>query len=107
MRRYLIDYARGRPDAKFVALDGLENLLPSDKGKLELALEIDRLLEDMSTVQPEWCTVVELKFFLGLTDDEAAEAMGLRLRTMQRMWRDARQWLFERAELLRAGHNPG
>src|SRR5579863_9435263 len=30
MRRYLIDHARGRPDAEFVALEGLENLLPSD-----------------------------------------------------------------------------
>jgi RNA polymerase sigma factor (TIGR02999 family) len=107
MRRYLIDYARGRPHAKVVALEGLENLVPSDQGQLELAVEIDRLLEELTVAQPEWCTVVELKFFLGLTDEEAADAMGLRLRTMQRMWRDARQWLFERTELQRAGHNPG
>jgi RNA polymerase sigma factor (TIGR02999 family) len=105
MRRYLIDYARGRPHAKVVALEGLENLVPSDQGQLELAVEIDRLLEELTVAQPEWCTVVELKFFLGLTDEEAADAMGLRLRTMQRMWRDARQWLFERTELQRAGHN--
>lgn len=105
MRRYLIDHARGRPNAQVVGLDGLENLLPSERGKLEQAVEIDRLLEELTTVQPEWCTVVELKFFLGLTDDEAAEAMGVKLRTLQRMWRDARQWLFERAELQRAGHN--
>jgi RNA polymerase sigma factor (TIGR02999 family) len=105
MRRYLIDYARGRPHAKHVALEGLENLVPSDESKLELAVEIDRLLEELMLVQPEWCTVVELKFFLGLTDEEAADAMGLRLRTLQRMWRDARQWLFERSELQRAGHN--
>jgi ECF sigma factor len=31
----------------------------------------------------------------GLTNDEAAEAVGMKLRTMQRMWSDARQWLFE------------
>src|SRR5262245_20392861 len=29
MRRYLIDYARGRPNTQFVALEGLENLLPA------------------------------------------------------------------------------
>jgi DNA-directed RNA polymerase specialized sigma24 family protein len=38
---------------------------------------------------------VELKYFLGLTDDEAAEVLGVKLRTMQRMWLEARQWLFE------------
>ena len=39
-----------------------------------------------------------MKFFLGLTDDEAAEAMGVKLRTMQRTWSDARKWLFTRME---------
>jgi DNA-directed RNA polymerase specialized sigma24 family protein len=42
--------------------------------------------------------VVEVKYFLGLTDEEAADALGLKLRTMQRMWRDARQWLFEQTD---------
>ena len=32
------------------------------------------------------------------TDDEAAEALGIKLRTFQRGWRDARQWLFERLD---------
>lgn len=35
--------------------------------------------------------LVEMKFFLGLTDEEAAEAMGVKLRTMQRSWSDARR----------------
>ena len=47
MRRHLIDYARGRPDAEFVELAGLENLLPVNSAKTELALHIDRLLEKM------------------------------------------------------------
>src|SRR5579863_5817467 len=37
MRRYLIDHARGRPNAEFVALEGIENLLPASSVKLELA----------------------------------------------------------------------
>ncbi|MBC8167677.1 MAG: RNA polymerase subunit sigma-70 [Bryobacteraceae bacterium] len=98
MRRYLIDHARGRPHARFTGLDGLENFIPSERAKLDLALEIDRLLEDMAETQPDWCTLVELKFFLGFTDNEAADAMGLKLRTMQRMWLDARHWLFDRTE---------
>jgi len=103
MRRYLIDHARGRPQAEFVPLEGLEALLPADKAKIDLALTIDGLLDKLSEVQPDWSTLVEMKFFLGLTDDEAADALGIKLRTMQRMWRDARQWLFERAESQRGG----
>jgi RNA polymerase sigma factor (TIGR02999 family) len=98
MRRYLIDHARGRPDAEFVALEGIENLLPGNAAKLDLAVTVDRLLEQLADDKPEWCTLVEVKFFLGLTDEEAAETLGLKLRTMQRMWRDARQWLFEHLE---------
>ena len=40
--------------------------------------------------------LVEMKVFLGLTDEEAAEAMGLKLRSTQRAWADARRWLFVR-----------
>jgi RNA polymerase sigma-70 factor (ECF subfamily) len=98
MRRYLIDHARGRPNAEFVALEGLENLLPADSAKVDLAITVDRLLTELAKTQPEWCSLVEVKYFLGLTDDEAADALGIKLRSMQRMWRDARQWLFEHSE---------
>jgi hypothetical protein len=37
MRRYLIDPARGRPNAELVAMQGLENLLPADSAKADLA----------------------------------------------------------------------
>jgi DNA-directed RNA polymerase specialized sigma24 family protein len=98
MRRYLIDHARGRPNAEFVAVEGIENLLPASSAKLDVAVTIDRLLEQLAKTKPEWCTLVEVKYFLGLTDEEAAEMLGLKIRTMQRMWRDARQWLFEQME---------
>lgn len=98
MRRYLIDHARGRPNAEFIALDGIENLLPGRASNLDLAVTMDRLLEQLADAKPEWCTLAELKYFLGLTDEEAAETLGLKVRTMQRMWRDARQWLFEHME---------
>jgi RNA polymerase sigma-70 factor, ECF subfamily len=98
MRRYLIDHARGRPHADVLPLDDLEQFLPAQTGKLHLAITVDRLLDDLAKLEPEWCMVVEMKYFLGLTDDEAAEAMNVKLRTMQRMWRDSRQWLFTRME---------
>jgi RNA polymerase sigma factor (TIGR02999 family) len=107
MRHYLIDYARGRPDAEFIALDGMENLFPAASAKVDLAITLDRLMDQLAETHPDWGTVVELKYFLGLTDEEAAEMLGLKVRTMQRMWRDARQWLFERMESGDAGKSAG
>jgi RNA polymerase sigma factor (TIGR02999 family) len=98
MRRHLIDHARGRPSGEFVPLEGFENILPADSGKIDVALAVDRLLDELAQTKPEWSMLVEMKFFLGLTDDEAAEAMGVKLRTMQRTWNDARRWLYTRME---------
>jgi DNA-directed RNA polymerase specialized sigma24 family protein len=105
MRRYLIDYASARPDGDMVALEGIKDMLPADSAKLDLALTVDRLLDQLAETKPEWCMLVEVKFFLGLTDEEAAETLGIKLRSMQRMWRDARQWLFERTEPPNAGQH--
>jgi RNA polymerase sigma factor (TIGR02999 family) len=69
MRRYLIDHARGRPKADFIALEGIEDLLPAGSPKAELALTVDQLLDELAKVEPEWCQVVEVKYFLGLTDE--------------------------------------
>ena len=98
MRRHLIDHARGRPSEEFVALEGFENILPADSGKIDLAITVDRLLDELAETKPEWSMLVEMKFFLGLTDEEAAEAMGVKLRTMQRTWSDARRWIYTRME---------
>jgi RNA polymerase sigma factor (TIGR02999 family) len=97
IRRYLIDRARGRAGREMMGLEKLEAILPGSSEKLELVLLIDRLLDRMAQHNPEWCTLVELKYFMGMSDEETAEAMGIKLRSMQRMWRDARHWLFEKA----------
>src|SRR5262249_30003877 len=98
MRRHLIDHARARPDANFQTLDNMKEFLSAKTDKMEVAITVDRLLNDLEETNPEWCRLVEVKYFLGLTDEEAAEALGMKLRTMQRMWLDARQWLFERKD---------
>ena len=107
MRRYLIDHARGRPRAEFVALGGMEDILPADSIKMDVAISVDSLLDQLAQIKPEWCTLVEVKFFLGLTDEEAAEMLGMKLRSMQRIWRDAREWLFEHMESGRAKQSAG
>ena len=97
MRRYLIDYARGRPRAKLVPLGDLD--IPAiPASQRDLAIAIDRLLEDLAREDPEACSIVELKFFLGLTDDEASAALNIPVRSLQRRWQTAREWLFRRLE---------
>jgi RNA polymerase sigma factor (TIGR02999 family) len=98
MRRHLIDYARARPKAGFVALDDVQAGLHVDTAKLDEAITLNRLLDELEQVHPEWCQVVDVKYFLGMTDEEAAGALGIKLRTLQRIWFEARSWLFEKME---------
>ena len=98
MRRHLIDLWRAQPNVDMIGLDNLENVLPAGSTKFDAAIALSQLLEQLEKVDPALSNLVELKFFLGLTDEEAANVLGIRLRTMQRMWRDARRWLFERME---------
>ena len=106
MRRHLVDHARARQGAHFVPLGGeLEMAMAGDQ--VDIAIAVDQLLERLAEYKPQWCTVVEVKFFLGLTDEEAAASLGMNPRTLQRIWRDARQWLFERMGTSGAGQSAG
>jgi RNA polymerase sigma factor (TIGR02999 family) len=96
MRRFLIDYARPRDGRVKLPLDELGIVARNED--MELAVEVDRLLQELEIADPQKCAVVELKFFLGLTDNEAADVLHVPLRTVQRRWRDARKWLFDRLE---------
>ena len=98
MRHYLIDLARARPDVDLIGLESLEQVLPGGSAKVDVAIGLGRLLGQLEKENPAWCHLVELKFFLGLTDEEAANVLEIKLRSMQRMWRDARRWLYERME---------
>jgi RNA polymerase sigma factor (TIGR02999 family) len=96
IRRLLIDHARARTKPELVPLISSRDLPPDRATQIELAIAVDRLLDELQGSHPEWCSIVELKYFIGLTDEETAEAVGLRLRTVQRLFSDARRWLFER-----------
>jgi len=96
MRRYLIDHARDRPDAEIVPVADFPESVRHRRSQLEWAIAIDLLLEEMGRSFPKQRTVVELKFYLGFTDSEAAETLNLPLRSLQREWFLARRWLFER-----------
>jgi DNA-directed RNA polymerase specialized sigma24 family protein len=96
MRHLLIDHARARTKQEVIPLISSRDLPPGPAGQIELAIAVDRLLDELEASHPEWCSIVELKYFVGLTDEETSQTLGLRLRTMQRQFSDARRWLFER-----------
>jgi RNA polymerase sigma factor (TIGR02999 family) len=96
MRRYLIDYARARPHVDFLPMEGLPDHVLGSHSRLELAVAVDALLDELEQESRQRCNIVELKFFLGLTDEEAAHCLNLTLHTLQREWARARRWLFER-----------
>jgi RNA polymerase sigma factor (TIGR02999 family) len=95
MRRYLIDHARPMR-VNFLHLEGLPERIAGTRTPLELAITIDRLLDELEKESQQRREVVELKFFLGLTDSETADALNLTLHTVQREWYRARLWLFNR-----------
>jgi RNA polymerase sigma factor (TIGR02999 family) len=96
MHRLLIDYARSRPSVRFVAMDGVPELIQHNRTPLEVQVALSSLLDELEAESPQKRTIVDLKNVLGLTDEEVAEALGLKLRTVQREWHDARIWLFKR-----------
>jgi RNA polymerase sigma factor (TIGR02999 family) len=106
MRRILIDNARRKQAEKhgggWQRQDLLEAELAIDSTGDEL-FAVDAALSRLASREPVIARLVELRFFAGLTLEEAAECLGLAQRTAYRHWAYARAWL--RRELDRT--NPG
>jgi RNA polymerase sigma-70 factor (ECF subfamily) len=103
MRRCLVDYARARPPVQFVSLEEVNGRRPEGRSAIEDAVAVDLVLDELRTAQPEMATIIDMKVFLGFTDEETCEALDLPLRSMQRLYQKAREWLFRR---LYAQHAP-
>jgi RNA polymerase sigma factor (TIGR02999 family) len=97
MRRILIEQARRKKSLRRggefsrIELDAADLSEPSPTSQSYLAL--DEALTKLSDVDAEAATLVKLRFFAGLTVDEAAEALGVSSRTAKRNWAFARAWL--------------
>jgi RNA polymerase sigma factor (TIGR02999 family) len=98
MRRILLDHARSRGARKRDA--GLrvtlrEGLLAADPQQPDLA-ELDRALDELLELDERQAQLVELRFFGGLTLEEAAAALEVSLATANRDWAMAKAWLYRR-----------
>lgn len=100
MRRILIDRARRRQTREGAGFaepePEWESQLASDAPTDEL-LAVHEALEELAAQEPLAAELVKLRYFVGLTMEEAAEVLGLALRKTERLWAFARAWL--RADL--------
>ncbi len=96
MRRILIDHARSRRSRKRVAeLDAVsldEALVVSQERRADL-VALDDALNALATIDPRKSQVVELRFFGGLSMEEAAEVLKVSPDTVMNDWKLAKIWL--------------
>lgn len=98
MRRILIVNARHKQREKHgghlerVPLDEVEVAADADPDTLLLVGEALDRLTDRDPIKAE---LVKLRFFVGLSNEEAAEALGLSVPTVKRYWAFARAWMFD------------
>jgi RNA polymerase sigma factor (TIGR02999 family) len=100
MRRILIESARkkaGRRSKVGSAVDLDSGLIPAPDRPEEL-LALDEALSELAVHDPLAAKLVELRFFAGLTQQEAAVALQLSLRTAERTWTLAKAWLYQRIQ---------
>lgn len=76
----------------------LQEAVPDEgsQAQLEQLLSLDQALTALADVDRRLARVVELRYFGGLSEREAAEALGVTERTVSRDWRKARAWLLAR-----------
>jgi RNA polymerase sigma factor (TIGR02999 family) len=101
MRHVLVDYARRRSAAKRgggavrVSLEeGDAAVEPAGANGVDI-LALDQALSRLAEKDPQLATVVECRFFGGLSEVEIAAALGVSERTVERHWRRARTYLYQ------------
>jgi len=98
MRRILIDRARAKGAQKrggnFRRLRLDQDPLASDDVSAEL-LDLDGALAKLAAEDPAKAELVKLRFFAGLTLEEAAGILGISPATADRHWAYARAWLYD------------
>lgn len=102
MRRILVDHARARAAGKrgagagHVSTDDTVVLAGQPPLSPEELLALDEALTELAAIDAGQARVVELRYFGGLTIEEAAEAMNVSPATIKREWSMARAWLHRR-----------
>ncbi len=106
MRRILVDHARRATRAKRgsgrakVSLEEVGSVARARTSDPVDVLTLDQALGELEAIDARQARVVELRFYGGLTLEEAAEALELSPATVKREWSMARAWLYRRVSSL-------
>ena len=101
MRQVLVDQARERQAKKRdggVQIELQPELSPVVDRVVDL-LALDEALTGLAKLDARQCKVVELRFFAGLSIEEASEVLGMSPATLKRDWLTARAWLHQQMSL--------
>lgn len=96
MRRILVDHARNQGaqkrggNAQVLSIEDNIGIASIPEVAFD---ELDEALNRLQALDADQAKLVELRFFGGLTVEEAAEVMGISTATVEREWRMARAWL--------------
>src|SRR5438067_5685760 len=97
MRRILIDRARRKKAARHgggqqrIELQEADVAAPTDDDQL---LVVNEALDKLAREHKVEAELVKLRYFVGMTNDEAAEVLGISPRTAKYYWTHARAWLY-------------
>jgi RNA polymerase sigma factor (TIGR02999 family) len=101
MRRILIDRARRRRALRHgggqqrLDIDEIEIALPAEEEQL---LALNEALDKFATYDQRKAELVLLRYFAGMTIEEAAEVLGISLATAKRWWTYSRAWLYSETQ---------
>jgi len=96
MRHILVDFARSRNELKRggdVPHFSLDEALTISEERTAALIELDQALTKLATLNERHSRIVELRFFVGLTEPEIAEVLRISPRTVSTEWSMARAWL--------------
>lgn len=97
MRHLLVDHARSRQYAKRGGAAyrvTLEETAVITEEQNEQVLALDEALGKLAALDPRKTRIVELRYFGGLSVEEAAEVLGVSVVTVRREWLKAKAWLY-------------
>jgi RNA polymerase sigma factor (TIGR02999 family) len=97
MRRILVDNARRRARLKRgggLRRTHLPELQLTLNAPAEELMALDEALSKLAQEHPEKADLVKLRYFAGLTNEEASQALGISTATAERRWAFARAWLY-------------
>jgi RNA polymerase sigma factor (TIGR02999 family) len=103
MRRILIEQARWKQRERHGGSYQRVNLLDVDVAVAEgdeRVLLLDEALIKLAAIRPQAARVVQLRFFAGLTVDEAGQILAISSRTTRRLWVFAQAWLRREMQML-------